>query len=216
MKCHKQCVVFLFIQLNERLSLEIGYNKSMCIQKLMLQRVETTLNSWCSEFFISHFRWKKTGDCEWTGVFANRVWTLSQNDDYILYRVTKGHGLENDEKVQETPTKSTRFQTVARVKGNKTKKLMCAITNSEVDEIGDVTETKPKPDDNSLECDLLRKYFRLDVSLKQHYAQWARKDPHFEKAAEKFTGVRILCQDPVENLFSFICSSNNNIARFEI
>lgn len=166
---------------------------------------------------MSYFRWKKTGDCEWTGVFANRVWTLSQNDEYILYRATKCPGLENDEKVPETARKSSsRFQSVARVKGNRTKKLMCEVTNSEVHEIGDVTETKPKPDDNSLENDLLRKYFRLDVSLKQHYAQWAKKDPHFEKAAEKFTGVRILCQDPVENLFSFICSSNNNIPRFEI
>lgn len=145
------------------------------------------------------------------------MWTLSQNDEYILYRVRKCPGLENDEKVPETPRKnSSRFQSVARVKGDRTKKLMCEVTDSEVHEIGDITETKLKPDDNLLESDLLRKYFRLDVSLKQHYAQWAKKDPHFEKAAEKFTGVRILCQDPVENLFSFICSSNNNIARFEI
>jgi 3-methyladenine DNA glycosylase/8-oxoguanine DNA glycosylase len=137
---------------------------------------------------------------------------LSQNDEYILYRVTKCPGLENDGKVPETPRRScSRFQSVARVKENGTKKLVC-----EVHEIGDVTDTKLKPDDNSLESYLLRKYFRLDVSLKEHYAQWAKKDPHFEKAAEKFTGVRILCQDPVENLFSFICSSNNNIARFEI
>jgi len=145
------------------------------------------------------------------------VWTLSQNDEYILYRVTKYPGLENDEKVPETLRKSSsRFQSVSRVKGNRTKKLTCEVTNSEVHEIGDITETKLKLNDNSFESDLLRKYFRLDVSLKQHYAQWAKKDPHFEKAAEKFTGVRILCQDPVENLFSFICSSNNNIARFEI
>ena len=60
---------------------------------------------------------------------------------------------------------------------------------------------------------LLRKYFRLDESLKDHYAQWSEKDPHFRKAAEKFQGVRILDQDPVENVFSFICSSNNNISR---
>jgi N-glycosylase/DNA lyase len=119
-------------------------------------------------------------------------------------------GLENYEKVTETPR---RFHSLARVKGNTTKKLVCEVTNSEINEIGDVTETKP--DDNLLENDLLRQYFRLDVSLKQQYAQWSMKDPYFKKAAEKFTGVRILCQDPVENLFSFICSSNNNIARFE-
>ena len=45
------------------------------------------------------------------------------------------------------------------------------------------------------------------------FQKWADVDPVFENIALKFPGVRILKQDPVENLFSFICSSNNNIQR---
>ena len=45
------------------------------------------------------------------------------------------------------------------------------------------------------------------------FQKWAEVDPVFENIAVKFPGVRILKQDPVENLFSFICSSNNNIQR---
>ncbi|KDR07858.1 N-glycosylase/DNA lyase isoform X2 [Zootermopsis nevadensis] len=157
------------------------------------------------------FRWKRTGDCEWTGVFANRVWTLSQNNESILYRVTKCPGLEtSDEITRNTGKSNSRVQSVAR-KGRSMKKPMCEVTYTENDKIGDTTKTRS--DQSSLEDDLLRKYFRLDVSLEEHYAQWSKKDPHFMEAAEKFTGVRILSQDPIENLFSFICSSNNNIAR---
>lgn len=162
-------------------------------------------------FVIAHFRWKKTGDCEWTGVFANRVWILSQNNDYILYQV-KCPGLETtDELMQNTMKSRLGVQSVAR-KGTTVKKTVCEVTHTEYNKNCDATETKY--DQKSLEDDLLRKYFRLDVSLEEYYAQWSKKDPHFKKAAEKFTGMRILSQDPVENIFSFICSSNNNIARF--
>ncbi|XP_014248876.1 N-glycosylase/DNA lyase isoform X2 [Cimex lectularius] len=59
----------------------------------------------------------------------------------------------------------------------------------------------------------IRKYLRLDEDIKSLYAHWSKRDSHFEKVSSKFPGIRLLCQDPVENLFSFICSSNNNITR---
>lgn len=61
---------------------------------------------------------------------------------------------------------------------------------------------------------LLENYFHLSVPLKHHYQQWSESDPFFKSAAQQFYGIRILNQDLVENIFSFICSSNNNIKRY--
>ncbi|KAF9585240.1 8-oxoguanine glycosylase ogg1 [Lunasporangiospora selenospora] len=59
----------------------------------------------------------------------------------------------------------------------------------------------------------LRDYFQLQVPLTELYEKWSQQDRNFKTKAANFPGVRILRQDPVENLFCFICSSNNNISR---
>ena len=51
------------------------------------------------------------------------------------------------------------------------------------------------------------------MGLEVLYQTWAASDPLFAEVAEKYPGVRILRQDPVENVFSFICSANNHISR---
>lgn len=61
--------------------------------------------------------------------------------------------------------------------------------------------------------DIVRDYLNLDVKLGDLYEQWSASDAHFLKKSGTFAGVRILRQDPWENLCSFICSSNNNIKR---
>ena len=61
--------------------------------------------------------------------------------------------------------------------------------------------------------DLLANYFQLNLDLKQNFTEWSLKDPIFKEAATQFYGIRILKQELVENIFSFICSSNNNIGR---
>lgn len=60
---------------------------------------------------------------------------------------------------------------------------------------------------------ILRDYFQLDVDLESLCQQWKAKDSFFAQVSEKTRGLRVLRQDPVENLFAFICSSNNNIPR---
>jgi len=82
--------------------------------------------------------------------------------------------------------------------------------------------------------DWINHYFQLDVDLKELYRTWSERDPIFDGLQERFSGIRILRQDPWENLVSyvifvscllhcdddrfvpytrFICSSNNNISR---
>ncbi|KAJ6547656.1 DNA glycosylase [Mycena capillaripes] len=59
----------------------------------------------------------------------------------------------------------------------------------------------------------LKDYFQLDVDLQKLYAEWATRDKVFSSVEARFAGIRMLRQDPFENLISFICSSNNNIGR---
>jgi N-glycosylase/DNA lyase len=59
----------------------------------------------------------------------------------------------------------------------------------------------------------LESYFQLETPLKPLYEEWSKNDPRLAKIAPCIPGVRIIRQDPIECLFSFICSSNNNIPR---
>jgi len=61
--------------------------------------------------------------------------------------------------------------------------------------------------------EVLKDYFQLSVDLSSLYQEWSKNDPIFERISNSYPGVRILRQDPLENVFSFICSANNNISR---
>ncbi|XP_052738768.1 N-glycosylase/DNA lyase isoform X2 [Bicyclus anynana] len=81
----------------------------------------------------------------------------------------------------------------------------------------DMTHNKNKIDvkitKNYIFEELLKKYFRLDFNLSEYYTKWSEKDELFKEACKQFYGIRMLAQEPVENLFSFICSQNNHISR---
>lgn len=59
----------------------------------------------------------------------------------------------------------------------------------------------------------LMDYFQLSINLTDLYRTWTEVDSNFKKISKQFEGIRILRQEPVECLFAFICSSNNNIPR---
>ncbi|KAK2794812.1 8-oxoguanine glycosylase ogg1 [Onygenales sp. PD_12] len=73
-----------------------------------------------------------------------------------------------------------------------------------------VKEEAQEKDDTE---ELIRNYFNLNSNLTDLYEQWSIADKNFKKKASHFTGIRIMRQDAWETLVSFICSSNNNIAR---
>lgn len=63
------------------------------------------------------------------------------------------------------------------------------------------------------ESEALVRYLRLDFDLSALYAKWSQSDANFREKAAQCSGVRLLWQDALETLITFICSSNNNIQR---
>lgn len=59
----------------------------------------------------------------------------------------------------------------------------------------------------------IAEYFNLSVSLSSLAQQWKDADEYFAKLSKLVCGARMLRQDPLECLFSFICSQNNHISR---
>lgn len=50
----------------------------------------------------------------------------------------------------------------------------------------------------------IKDYFQLDIDLVHLYEQWAARDTAFAQFQGRFPGIRILRQDPWENLVSFV------------
>ncbi|XP_078517978.1 N-glycosylase/DNA lyase isoform X2 [Lissotriton helveticus] len=174
------------------------------------------------------FRWSEVHPGHWTGVLAGRVWTLTQKDDHIWYRLyNKDEKANNEEKPVLTCVKSARkrkqpkttAKTVPDVSEIKIETPCQTRVKEEETETKTILKEEPEEkffeggEDLKKDQEVLRNYFQLDVSLAALYKQWSAADPHFEQVAHTFSGVRILCQDPTECLFSFICTSNNHISR---
>lgn len=139
------------------------------------------------------FRWKFI-DGYWIGVHKKRVWKLKQENDTLWYTILNNN-MENPRK-----RKSFHQRDVIHSKKPKTDEKAVTIVSSHDEEFAN-------------EEDILRDYFQLDIDLTGLCNNWSKVDSHFADIHARFKGVRMLRQDPIENLFSFICSSNNNITR---
>lgn len=82
------------------------------------------------------------------------------------------------------------------------------------------TQTHSKEEGNKLE-NSLSDYFNLQYNITDLYQKWENNESnseisiHFRHCSSKLGGLRLLRQDPLETLFSFICSQNNNIPRIK-
>uniref|UniRef100_A0A8D0DSP1 N-glycosylase/DNA lyase n=1 Tax=Salvator merianae TaxID=96440 RepID=A0A8D0DSP1_SALMN len=152
------------------------------------------------------FRWTETSPGYWTGVLAGRVWTLTQSEEqlwYTLHEEEKEDSSREEDGLSEPPQKKGRKQ--AQPDGSH------AGTSepSESHLPGEASQGV----DGLTPSQILQDYFQLHVNLSALYQGWSYVDSHFREVAIKFPGVRVLRQDPVECLFSFICTSNNHLSR---
>ncbi|XP_041046739.1 N-glycosylase/DNA lyase isoform X2 [Carcharodon carcharias] len=182
------------------------------------------------------FRWQETSPGHWTGVLANRVWTLKQTEDKIWYRTYSKEAenatqLSTGHKKRKGPSTNTigvKVKKENRIKmefksedGDFAKREMTfpEVKMEPVEHMQQMNMSTPgllKSESSAVdegECRILTDYFQLHVRLSELYSRWSQADKHFERVAQDFPGVRILRQDPTECLFSFICTSNNHISR---
>lgn len=130
-------------------------------------------------------RWQNiTESEEWRCVLYGNLLSLKQDSNHLYYRTSKSN-LSAPLPTSSASSIPPRGQSDTEINGSK--------------------------DDHLLR--IVNHYLNLSSNLSDLYAQWSSQDPNFKKKAAQFTGIRILRQDPWEALVSFICSSNNNIAR---
>eukprot|EP00112_Aurelia_sp_Birch-Aquarium-sp1_P025719 Seg8715.1 transcript_id=Seg8715.1/GoldUCD/mRNA.D3Y31 product="N-glycosylase/DNA lyase" protein_id=Seg8715.1/GoldUCD/D3Y31 len=141
------------------------------------------------------FRWIKTNE-HWTGVAGHRIWFLKQDDEKIFYK-----SFAKDEEMRTA--KSERLELETEGQGGVSQHLKNGLLQNAPAQL-------PDNEDEDL---FLKDYFQLNVDLESLYKQWSKNDQLFNKLSSNFGGLRMLRQDPVENLFSFICSQNNHISR---
>ena len=134
------------------------------------------------------FRWRATGESEWTGVIANQMVSVSEDSGSVYI---------------------TAWRQVAPLAGGAAK-LEPGAEPME----GAVAMERVRPDDILVGTAI--DYFGLATPLAPLYQLWGESDPLWAQLATRFPGLRVLRQDPVECLFCFICSSNNNIARIAL
>lgn len=159
---------------------------------------------------VLFFRWREISPGSWRGIIGNKIWTLSQDDSHLLYQI---HGSLSVKKVKDTCSKEPKRKKYAKdyskpyasKVNQKHSNNIVAANRFGGDDADYINEEKAEA--------ILRDYFQLHIPLKELYAAWSEADENFSAVSAQFPGVRILNQDPVENVFSFICSSNNNIQR---
>lgn len=56
-------------------------------------------------------------------------------------------------------------------------------------------------------------YLRLDFDLAAMYRELGEADPHLRESVTSWRGMRVMMQDPLETILSFLCTTANSIPR---
>lgn len=148
------------------------------------------------------FRWQRehsvldSGEISaprWSCVLGHRLWFIEETENGFQYRTFRHPSIEASTTLDSLSGKAT------QAPGSKAVKREEDVQQQDLDMEQDKA--------------FIRDYFQLHVPLTELYDKWSKLDANFSAKASFFPGVRILRQDPVENLICFICSANNNISR---
>ena len=148
-----------------------------------VKRIVIANGSTGAKFFVKHF--KDWFEEESIGPLQNRVLSIGETETTTLYRVLQGptEGVTDDLRVSVLSIG------------------LCFVSSLHLHSFVPIAYTSKQ------------RYFRLETPLAPLYKEWSKTDSRLAKIAAVIPGCHILCQDPMECMFSFICTSNNNIPR---
>ncbi|XP_062593149.1 N-glycosylase/DNA lyase-like [Saccostrea cucullata] len=184
-------------KLEGNMSAPIYSGRILChISEIRLERILASGQS---------FRWKEEKPGIWTGVLFDRIWRLWQSEAAISYQIFGNNKLKSEANEILPITKAVKAEVIKTCEGD--------IVLQQKGQVTTQSSNKTEGISDNMYADLMKDYFQLNVSVANLYKKWSEVDSNFQSISSKFEGIRTLRQDPVENLFSFICSSNNHISR---
>jgi N-glycosylase/DNA lyase len=142
-------------------------------------------------------RWRQAEDGTWSGVVGDHIVSLRQTTQDVLFRIHP-----STPKPQPPPPPKKR-------------KARQPLSSCKVEAAAD-SHTSPciSDADRARVISELREFLNMDAaSLSELYKGFSAADSRFAALSAHLGGARMLRQDPLECLFSFICSSNNHISR---
>ncbi|GJJ73204.1 N-glycosylase/DNA lyase [Entomortierella parvispora] len=142
-------------------------------------------------------------------VLDHRLWCIQETEDGFKYRTFRPTSEAPPQKGWSPlpPTLVSPYFAEPGNPGNSASETQGSTAAGAAEESKDLIQAMDE------DRKFLEDYLQLHVPLTDLYEKWSETDQNFKAKAPFFPGVRILRQDPMENLICFICSSNNNIAR---
>jgi len=149
--------------------------------------------------------------------------TLPTGQSFRWLKVNGG-GDDDDECAEEEERKKCQYSTYVGVIGRRVVKIRERMDanleagKSSIEFCVLNTDNGEEEEEEEQITNDVRAYFNLDdpIPLKDLFEQFSKADPHrFGALSEYVRGARTLRQPPAECLISFVCSSNNNIARIK-
>ena len=154
--------------------------------------------------------WKEINATTWCGVIGHTVYLLRQLENDVQYKVMQSPTSPTSPTSPSPPSSTSSNQQTIQKKINLQK--ISSFSSSVTTTTTLIQEEKEEEEEN-----ILRDFLQLETNMAPLKERWMSGDAQIHQdmaiILTALPGMRVLRQDPLECLFSFMSSANNNITR---